>query len=190
MIYNETNLNDKRVAFLATDGVEQSELTEPWKAVEEAGGTPQLVSLDMGQVQAFNHNTGGDKFTVDRLVTECSAADYDALVLPGGLYSPDALRQSEQAVAFVRSFFRQQKPVAAICHGPWLLIEAGVVEGRTVTSYPSIKTDLVNAGATWVDEECVCDHGLVTSRSPEDLPAFCSKLVEEVAEGKHEEQLA
>lgn len=183
-------LEGKRVAFLATDGVEQSELIVPRDAVKAAGGEAYVVSLEMGQIQGMRHDQLGDKITVDRIIETSSADEYDALVLPGGLANPDKLRQCPDAVAFVRAFFEQHKPVAAICHGPWLLIESGVVDGRKVTSYPSIKTDLVNAGANWVDEECVCDEGLVTSRSPDDLPAFCDKLVEEVAEGKHEAQVA
>lgn len=187
---SEKQLKGKRVAFLATNGVEQVELTAPWDALNEAGAETHLVSLDMGQVQGVHHEKLGDKFTVDRVASEAKADDYDALVLPGGVFNPDTLRQDADAVAFVRTFFEQHKPVAAICHGPWMLAEAGVVDGRKVTSYPSIKTDLVNAGANWVDEECVCDEGLVTSRRPSDLPAFCDKLIEEVAEGKHAAQVA
>jgi protease I len=181
-------LDGKTVAFLATEGVEQVELTEPWKAVENAGGTPELISLEPGAVQAFNHLDKGDTFPVDHTAAEADAARYDALVLPGGVANPDFLRADEDAVAFVRAFFDQAKPVAAICHGPWTLIDAGVVEGRTLTSWPSLQTDLRNAGATWVDEEVHVDSGLVTSRNPDDLPAFCAKLVEEIAEGVHEEQ--
>lgn len=185
-----TPLKNKRVAFLATDGFEQSELVQPWQAVDAAGGTPELVSLKSGKVCGAHHEKPGDKFTVDKTIDEVSADDYDSLVLPGGLFNPDALRQNEEAVEFVRGFFKQHKPAAAICHGPWMLIEADVVEGRKVTSYPSIRTDLINAGANWVDEECVCDEGLVTSRCPDDLPAFCDKLVEEIEEGKHTAQVA
>jgi protease I len=181
-------LDGKTVAFLATEGVEQSELTEPWKAVEEAGGTPELISLQRGEVQAFEHLDKGDTFPVDRAVADADASRYDGLVLPGGVANPDFLRSDEAAVAFVRAFFEQAKPVAAICHGPWTLIEAGVVKGRTLTSWPSLRTDLRNAGATWVDEEVHVDEGLVTSRKPDDLPAFCAKLVEEIAEGAHEGQ--
>ena len=181
-------LDGKTVAFLATEGVEQVELTEPWKAVENAGGTPELISLEPGAVQAFNHLDKGDTFPVDHTAAEADAARYDALVLPGGVANPDFLRADEDAVAFVRAFFDQAKPVAAICHGPWTLIDAGVVEGRTLTSWPSLRTDLRNAGATWVDEEVHVDQGLVSSRRPDDLPAFCAKLVEELAEGKHEAQ--
>jgi protease I len=181
-------LEGKTVAFLATEGVEQVELTEPWKAVEEAGGTPELISLESGAVQAFNHLDKGDTFQVDHTAAEADASRYDGLVLPGGVANPDFLRADENAVAFTRAFFDQAKPVAAICHGPWTLIEAGVVPGRTLTSWPSLRTDLRNAGATWVDEEVHVDEGLVTSRNPDDLPAFCAKLVEELAEGKHEGQ--
>jgi protease I len=183
-------LQGKRVAFLATDMVEQVELTEPWKAVEQAGGTPELISLEEGEIQGFNHYDKGDTFKVDKTVEEASANDYDALVLPGGVGNPDTLRGDENAVAFVREFFEQAKPVGAICHGPWLLVEAGVVRGRKVTSWPSLQTDIRNAGGEWVDEEVVVDHGLVTSRKPDDLPAFNEKIVEEFCEGKHAEQAA
>ena len=181
-------LDGKTIAFLATDGVEQVELTEPWKAVEQAGGTPELVSLESGEIQGFNHLDKGDTFPVDRTASDADASRYDGLVLPGGVANPDFLRADESAVAFVRAFFEQGKPVAAICHGPWTLIDAGVVSGRTLTSWPSLRTDLRNAGATWVDEEVHVDGGLVSSRKPDDLPAFCSKLVEEFAEGVHEQQ--
>jgi protease I len=181
-------LQGKTIAFLATDGVEQVELTEPWKAVEEAGGTPELISLESGEIQGFNHLDKGDTFPVDRTASEADASRYDGLVLPGGVANPDFLRADEDAVAFVRDFFEHGKPVAAICHGPWTLIDAGVIGGRTITSWPSISTDLRNAGATWVDEEVHVDGGLVSSRKPDDLPAFCSKLVEEFAEGVHERQ--
>jgi protease I len=181
-------LDGKTVAFLATEGVEQVELTEPWRAVEEAGGTPELISLESGTVQAFNHLDKGDTFPVDHTAAEADARRYDALVLPGGVANPDFLRADRDAVAFVRAFFDQAKPVAAICHGPWTLIDAGVVKGRTLTSWPSVQTDLRNAGATWVDEEVHVDEGLVTSRKPDDLSAFCAKLVEEFAEGAHEGQ--
>jgi protease I len=183
-----TKLSNKRVAFLATDGVEQVELTEPWKAVEDAGGEPELVSPKEGEIQGFDHHDKGDRFTVDKAVADADPSDYDALVLPGGVINPDILRTHEDAMRFVKRFFEQGKPVGAICHGPWSLVEAGVVEGRTVTSWPSLKTDIRNAGGTWVDEQIVVDRGLFTSRKPADLPAFCAKLVEEVAEGVHAEQ--
>jgi protease I len=181
-------LDGKTIAFLATEGVEQVELTEPWQAVRDAGGTPELISLEAGAVQAFNHLDKGDTFQVDHTVADADAGRYDGLVLPGGVANPDFLRVDENAVAFVRGFFDQGKPVAAICHGPWTLIDAGVVQGRTLTSWPSLRTDLRNAGATWVDDEVHVDEGLVTSRKPDDLPAFCAKLVEEIAEGTHEGQ--
>jgi protease I len=182
-------LDGKTIAFLvANEGAEQVELTEPWKAVEQAGGTPELVSIEPGRIQAFNHLDKGDTFSVDRTAGEADASRYDALVLPGGVANPDQLRTDRDAVAFVRAFFDDAKPVAAICHAPWTLIEAGVVKGRTLTSWPSLRTDLRNAGAIWVDEEAHVDEGLVTSRKPDDLPAFCEKLVEEFCEGRHEGQ--
>jgi protease I len=183
-------LQGKRVAFLATDMVEQVELTEPWKAVEQAGGTPELVSLEEGEIQGFNHYDKADTFKVDRTVEEASADDYDALVIPGGVGNPDTMRMDENAVQLVREFFEQGKPVGVICHGPWMLVEAGVVRGRKVTSWPSLRTDIRNAGGDWVDEEVVVDHGLVTSRKPDDLPAFNAKIVEEFCEGEHAEQSA
>jgi protease I len=179
------DLNGKTIAFLAAEGVEQVELTEPWKAVEQAGGTPQLISIGDGEVQAFNHLDKADTFAVDRTAKDADASDYDALVLPGGVANPDFLRTDADAVSFVHGFFDQGKPVGVICHGPWTLIEADVVRGRTITSWPSLQTDLRNAGANWVDEEVVVDEGLVSSRNPDDLPAFCAKLVEEIAEGVH-----
>jgi deglycase len=184
------DLKEKRVAFLAAEGVEQVELTEPWQAVERAGGKPELISVDAGEVQAFNHLDKADTFPVDRTAAEADASDYDGLVLPGGVANPDFLRTDEDAVAFVRGFFEQSKPVGVICHGPWTLIEAGVVRDRTITSWPSLQTDLRNAGANWVDEEVVVDQGLVSSRKPDDLPAFCAKVVEEIAEGRHAGQTA
>src|SRR4051812_38108969 len=183
-------LKGKKIAFLAAEGVEQVELTEPWKAVSDAGGRPELVSLDEGEVQAFNHLDKGDTFDVDMTVAAASASDYDGLVLPGGVANPDFLRMNDDAVRFVRAFFEQAKPVGVICHGPWTLVEADVVRGRTLTSWPSLKTDLENAGATWVDEEVHVDRGLTSSRNPDDLPAFCAKIVEEFAEGKHAGQSA
>jgi protease I len=181
-------LQGKRIAFLATDGVEQVELTEPWKAVEEAGGTPELISLEAGEIQGFNHLDKADTFTVDRTAADADASDYDGLVLPGGVANPDFLRADDDAVAFTRSFFEQAKPVAAICHGPWTLVEADVLRGRSITSWPSLQTDIRNAGGKWVDDEVVVDEGLVSSRKPDDLPAFCAKLVEEFCEGQHEAQ--
>jgi protease I len=175
-------LQGKRIAFLvAPEGTEQVELTEPWKAVEAAGGTPELISTDTGEIQAFNHLDKGDTFPVDRTVAEATASDYDGLVLPGGVANPDFLRADKDAVAFVRAFFQDDKPVGVICHGPWTLVEAGVLAGRTVTSWPSLQTDIRNAGGTWVDEEVVVDDGLVSSRKPDDLPAFCATIVDEFA---------
>jgi len=182
------DLSGKRVAILATDMFEQVELVEPRKAVEEAGADVDLVSLETGEIQGFNHYDKADKFPVDKAVSEVLADDYDALLLPGGVGNPDTLRTDEDAVAFVRSFFDQGKPVAAICHAPWMLVEAGVARGRKLTSFWSIKTDVKNAGGNWVDEQVVVDNGLVTSRSPDDLSAFCPKVVEEFAEGKHDRQ--
>jgi protease I len=181
-------LKGKKIAFLAAEGVEQVELAEPWKAVEQAGGQPELLAVEDGAVQAFNHLDKADTFPVDRKVADADAGDYDALVLPGGVANPDFLRTDEDAVSFVRAFFEQAKPVGVICHGPWTLVEADVVRGRTLTSWPSLKTDLVNAGANWVDEEVHVDEGLVSSRNPDDLPAFCAKIVEEFCEGEHEGQ--
>jgi protease I len=179
-------LKGKRVAFLmANEGVEQVELTEPLKAVEEAGAEVEILAPEEGEVQAFNHLDKGDTFEAGEIHAS-EAGGYDALVLPGGVANPDQLRTSDEARAFVRSFFQEGKPVGVICHGPWTLIDAGVVEGRTLTSWPSLQADLRNAGADWVDEEVHVDQGLVSSRKPDDLPAFTSKLVEEIAEGVHE----
>lgn len=182
-------LQGKRIAFLtATEGVEQVELTEPWKALEKAGAELELLSTKRGKVQAFNHLDKADTFPVDKVVSEADPIEYDGLVLPGGVANPDQLRLSEDAVRFVRTFFEQGKPVGAICHAPWTLIEAGIVKGRTLTSWPSLRTDIRNAGGEWVDQEVNVDRGLVTSRKPADLPAFSAKLVEEFAEGEHQEQ--
>jgi protease I len=178
-------LEGKRIAFLATDMVEQVELTEPWKAVERAGGKPELVSIRPGRIQGFNHFDKGDTFPVDRTVEAARADDYDGLVLPGGVGNPDQLRGDENAVAFARAFFDQGKPVGVICHGAWTLVEAGVVRDRTLTSWPTLRTDIHNAGGNWVDQEVVVDDGLVSSRKPDDLPAFNAKLVEELADGRH-----
>tara|TARA_R100001143_G_scaffold61254_1_gene61708 strand:+ start:263 stop:823 length:561 start_codon:yes stop_codon:yes gene_type:complete len=183
-------LLDKKIAFLATDGFEQVELTKPWKALENEGAELHLVSLEEGKIQGFNHTDKGDEFEVDKVVGDVSASDYHGLVLPGGVHNPDALRMNEDAMKFVTEFFEQKKPVSAICHGPWALVETGVVKGRKVTSWPSLKTDIENAGGTWVDEEVVVDNGLTTSRNPDDLPAFCSKTIEEMREGKHKKQAA
>jgi deglycase len=183
-------LQGKRVAFLATDMVEQVELTEPWKAVQEAGATTELISLEEGEIQGFNHYDKGDTFPVDKTVEEARADDYDALVIPGGVGNPDTMRVDENAVGLVRDFFEQGKPVGVICHGLWMLVEAGVVRGRKVTSWPSLQTDIRNAGGNWVDQEVVVDEGLVTSRKPVDLPAFNAKIIEEFAEGRHEQQAA
>jgi protease I len=187
MANNENSLKGKTIAFLmANEGVEQIELTEPWRAVEEAGGRPQLIAPDANKkVQAFNHLDKADTFAVDMAVGDADAGNFDGLMLPGGVANPDQLRTSPEAVNFVKSFFDAGKPVAVICHGPWTLVEADVVRGRTLTSWPSLKTDIRNAGGTWVDEQVHVDNGLVTSRKPDDLPAFCEKMVEEFAEGAH-----
>ncbi|WP_159943502.1 MULTISPECIES: type 1 glutamine amidotransferase domain-containing protein [unclassified Nocardiopsis] len=175
-------LSGRRVAILAADGVEQVELVKPREALREEGADVDLVSLKSGQIQAMNGDINqADRFTVDRVVSEAGAGDYDALVVPGGTVNPDNLRQDQNAVGFVRDFVESGKPVAAICHGPWILVEADVVRGRTVTSYPSVRTDLRNAGATVVEEEVVTDQGVTTSRNPDDLPAFCERIVREFA---------
>lgn len=177
-------LDGKRIALIATDQFEDSELTQPLDALREAGAEVTVVSIKPDTITGKN----GTEIHVDALVGDVDSHDFHGLVIPGGVGNPDMLRMDEGAVSFVREFFAQHKPVGAICHGPWMLAEADVLDGRTVTSWPSLKTDLVNAGATWVDEEVVTDEGLVTSRNPDDLPAFCSKLIEEFAEGKHEDQ--
>jgi len=181
-------LQGKKIAFLAADGVEQVELTEPWKAVEQAGGEPELISIKPGKIQGVKHMDKGDTFPVSCTVDQVSSREFDGLVQPGGVANPDKLRMSPKAVEFFRGFFQEGKPVAVICHGPWMLVEADVVRGRTITSWPSLKTDIRNAGGTWVDEEVHTDNGLVTSRKPDDLPAFCKKMVEEFAEGRHRPQ--
>ncbi|MEV0896600.1 type 1 glutamine amidotransferase domain-containing protein [Actinoplanes sp. NPDC049802] len=174
------SIKGKRVAFLATDGVEEIEYTEPRKAVENAGGRAELLSIEDGEIQAVNHLDKAGTYRVEKNVREADPADYDALVLPGGVANPDFLRADADAVRFVREFVTTGKPVAAICHGPWTLVEAGVVDGRTLTSWPSLRTDLVNAGATWVDEQVFVDDGLITSRKPDDLPAFCEALLDAI----------
>lgn len=184
------NLERKTVAILATNGFEESELSEPKKALEDAGADVHIVSLESGEIKGWKDGNWSNSYKVDKTLDEVSHTNYNALMLPGGLINPDTLRRSEKAVSFVKSFFENKKPVAAICHAPWLLAEADVLKGRKVTSFNSIKTDIENAGAHWVDQEVVVDSGLITSRSPKDLPAFNSKLVEEVYEGKHEMQTA
>ena len=181
-------LQGKRIAFIAADGVEQVELTEPWKAVEQAGAEPELLSVEEGEIQGFEHLDKGATFKVDKVVSRADPADYDGLVLPGGVANPDFLRTDENTVQFIRRFFEQGKPVGVICHGPWTLVEADIVKGRTITSWASLRTDIENAGGKWVDKEVVVDAGLVSSRKPADLPAFCAKIVEEFGEGVHEDQ--
>ncbi len=178
-------LQGKKVAILTAEGFEQSELLEPRRALDEAGATTQVVSPAKGQVQGWKHYDKGESVPVDVALADADPDDFDALLLPGGVANPDQLRMLPEAVAFVRAFVQSGKPIAAICHGPWTLIEAGGVEGRRMTSWPSIRSDLVNAGARWVDEEVVTDRGLVTSRKPADIPAFSRKMIEEFAEGAH-----
>jgi len=184
------NLNKKKVAILATNGFEESELRAPKEALEKAGAEVHIVSDTSGEIKSWADGNWGKAYKVDKTLAEVTHSDYNALMLPGGVINPDTLRRNEKAVTFVKSFFEHQKPVGAICHAPWLLAEADVLKGRKVTSYSSIKTDIVNAGAKWYDEEVVCDQGLVTSRNPNDLPAFNAKLIEEVYEGKHADQTA
>jgi protease I len=182
-----SELNGKKIAFLvAQEGVEEVELTKPWKAVEEAGGTPELIAPEQGEVQAFNHLDKGSTFDVDGTLAEATTSDYAGVVLPGGVANPDQLRTDGDAVEFLKRFFAEGKPVGVICHGPWTLVEADLVRDRKITSWPSLQTDIRNAGGEWVDEEVVVDQGLVSSRNPDDLPAFCAKIVEEFAEGRHE----
>ena len=181
----QQNLKGKRVAILATDGFEQVELTEPKKALEQAGAITEVISPKSGEIRGWKSKDWGDSVKVDKTLTNANPSDYDALVLPGGVANPDNLRMDEKAVRFVKDFAQSGKPVAAICHGPWTLVEAGVVKGHTLTSWPSLKTDLKNAGANWVDKEVVMDGNFITSRKPDDLPAFNKKVIEEIADGKH-----
>jgi protease I len=183
----DQNLNGRTIAILATDGVEQVELTEPRKALEEAGAKTVLLSLDEGQIQGFDHLDHADKLDVDGKVADARPDDYDGLVIPGGVANGDFLRADEDACRFVAAFAETKKPIASICHGPWILVETGIVKGRTITSWPSLKTDVENAGGTWVDEEVHVDSGLTTSRKPDDLDAFNAKIIEEFAEGAHED---
>jgi len=178
-------LNGKRIAVLVADGFEQVEMTEPRKALDQAGAKTTLISLEGGKVQGFDHDKRGQQFPVEKTIDSVSATDYDALLLPGGVASPDKLRINKQAVSFVKAFADAGKPIAAICHGPWTLVEAGVVRGKTLTSWPSLRTDIQNAGGTWVNEEVHNHHGLITSRKPADIPAFNRKMIEEFAEGRH-----
>ena len=184
------DLNNLKVAILVAEGFEQQELTEPQKALEQAGAQTMIVSPAEGEVQGWNHFDKADMFPVDVPLAEAKADDFDALLLPGGVANPDQLRMQPAAIGFIKDFFTAGKPVAVICHGPWTLIEAGVVKGRKITSWPTLKTDLINAGADWVDQEVVVDNGLVSSRKPEDIPAFNRKMIEEFAEGKHKGQTA
>lgn len=184
------DIKNLKVAILVAEGFEQRELTEPREALEDAGATTQIVSPADGEVEGWNHFDKGDKFPVDVPLDEAKAENFDALLLPGGVANPDQLRMKPEALDFIRSFFEAGKPVAVICHGPWTLIEADVVRGRTITSWPSLKTDLINAGAEWVDEEVVVDNGLISSRKPDDIPAFNQKMIEEFGEGFHKGQQA
>lgn len=179
-------LDGKKVAILVTDGFEQVEMTKPRQALDKAGAETKIVSLNPGKIQGMHHADKGDKFDVDLTLDEARPEEFDALLIPGGLMNPDALRSNDDALEFTRHFFREGKPVAAICHGPWVLIDAGVVRGRTLTSWPAIKNDVKNAGGKWVNEEVVVDNGLVTSRNPDDIPAFNKKMIEEFCEGRHE----
>lgn len=180
------DLKGKKIAFLvAQEGVEEVELTKPWEAVEHAGATPELVAPQSGEVQAFKHLDKGSTFQVDKTLSEAHAREYDGVVLPGGVANPDQLRTDKRAIEFMREAVSEGKPVGVICHGPWTLVEADLVRGRRLTSWPSLRTDIRNAGGDWVDEQVVVDQGLVSSRKPDDLPAFCSKIVEEFAEGRH-----
>ncbi|HEX6761279.1 MAG TPA: type 1 glutamine amidotransferase domain-containing protein [Gaiellaceae bacterium] len=181
----DTKLKGKRIAIIAADMVEQVELVEPRKALEAAGAETELISMKPGEIQGFDHFDKAGTHKVDRTVEEADANDYDGLLIPGGVGNPDLMRGDENMVAFTHAFFEQGKPVAAICHGPWMLVEAGVVRGRKVTSWPTLQTDIRNAGGDWIDEQVVTDGGLVTSRRPDDIPAFNAKMIEEFAEGIH-----
>jgi protease I len=181
----ENKLVDKKVAILVTDGFEQSEFLQPLEELKKQGAIVDIISIKKGTIRSWNNNNWGDEFEATVAITDAQSADYDALVLPGGVFNPDKLRMNKEVVAFVRDFMEDEKPVAAICHGPWLLIETGLLKGRKLTSYRSVRTDLINAGAQWVDEQVVVDDGLVTSRSPKDLDAFCAKMIEEISEGVH-----
>lgn len=184
---NAAPLQEKTVAFLtAQEGIEEVELTQPWKAVQDAGGTPKLIAPEVGEIQAFNHLDKSATYPVDETLADADPDSYDALVLPGGVANPDQLRTNKRAIQFVQAIFSAGKPVGVICHGPWTLVEADLVDGRKLTSWPSLQTDIRNAGGEWVDEEVVVDQGLVSSRKPDDLPAFCAKIIEEFAEGRHE----
>jgi protease I len=183
-------LDGKKVAILVTDGFEQVEMTKPREAFDEAGAETEIVSLKSGKIQGMNHADKGDKFDVDLTLDEARPEEFDALLIPGGFMNPDVLRSKEEALEFTRHFFDEGKPVAVICHGPWVLIDAGVVRGRTLTSWPAIKTDVKNAGGSWVNQEVVVDNGLVTSRKPDDIPAFNRKMTEEFCEGRHEAAVA
>ena len=178
-------LSGKKIAILVADGFEQVEMTKPREALDEAGAETKIVSPKSGQIQGMHHADKGEKFDVDLTLDEARPEDFDALMIPGGLMNPDQLRSTPEALEFTRHFFREGKPVAAICHGPWVLIDAGAVRGRTLTSWPAIKTDVRNAGGNWVNEEVVVDNGLVTSRKPDDIPVFNKKMIEEFCEGKH-----
>jgi protease I len=182
----EKILMNKKVAVVVANGFEESEFTEPIKALKDSGATVDVISLQEGEVRSWSSKNWSNAYPVDKVISEVDSKDYDAVVLPGGVMNPDHLRLNEEVVGFIAGFFDDGKPVAAICHGPWTLIETGELKGRVVTSYPSLKTDLINAGAKWVDKEVVVDNGLVTSRNPQDLPAFCNKMVEEIAEGVHQ----
>ncbi|PZR37911.1 MAG: protease [Azospira oryzae] len=179
-------LSDKKVAIVITHGFEESEFNEPLKALQQAGAQVDVISIEKGKIKSWADKNWGEEYEATKSIDEVDSKEYDALVLPGGVMNPDQLRINEEVVGFVAGFFDDAKPIAAICHGLWTLIETGELKGRTVTSYPSLKTDLMNAGANWVDQEVVVDNGLVTSRNPNDLPAFCKKMLEEIAEGVHQ----